>query len=157
MKRKWGIALLLLMLGSMGCSLLSAAVDNVANQSAEEDDYLPSYDGLEEFTQWPAYLPVDIPVLDGDINMVFGSADTRDKVRIFFESLSEKEIEQYVELCMENGFEVEYIVFTREGFEDNSAEQIKAGDFDAVEFSRGDILRMRLEYGSTTATLDIYR
>lgn len=156
MKRKWLISLLLLMLGSMGCSLLSGVADIAANQPVEEGDYLPSYDGLEEFTQWPAYLPVDIPVLDGEISMVFGSADTTDKVRIFYESLSEKEIEQYVELCMENGFEVEYIVFTREGFEDNSAEQIKAGDFDAVEFSRGDI-RMRLEYGVDSAILDIYR
>lgn len=156
MKRKWKILLLLLMLGSMGCSLLSGVADIAANQPAEEGDYLPSYSDLEEFTQWPAYLPAEIPELTGEISMVFGSADTAEKVRIFFEPLSEKEIEQYVELCVENGFEVEYIVFTREGFEDNSAERIKAGDFDALEFSRGDI-RMRLEYGVDSAILDIYR
>src|SRR5690606_36049812 len=94
----------------------------------------------------------EIPVLAGNIRTVMGSPNTH--IRIFYEPLSEQQIERYVELCKAQGYTVEYLVYTREGFPDNSAEKMQAGDFDAVEFTKGDY-HIRLEYGSDSATLDI--
>ncbi|MBN2355936.1 hypothetical protein JXO59_07470 [candidate division KSB1 bacterium] len=155
MKKKWIILALLIVVWTLtGCGLQSQS--SSSTPSTENDTYIPqssSGGSLDDLMQWPAYLPDDIPVLSDNIRLVMGSANS--KVRIFYESLSEKQIEQYVDLCEDNGFDIEYLVYTQEGFTDNSGKKIKAGDFDAVEMSRGDI-RMRLEYGEDTTTLDIY-
>ena len=133
---------------TIGCNLFSKAGDNVSVQSVE----VTNGNDLGENPQWPTYLPDDIPILNGDISLVLGSPDTN--VRIFFQPLSSNQIDQYVEQCWKNGFEIRYLVYTREGFVDHSDEKLKAGDYDAVEMTKGEYW-MRLEYGSDTVTLDI--
>ena len=139
----------LALVATLGCGLLSKAD---LNQPEEEN--IPAHNDIDfgGINEWPAYLPPEIPVLQGEIRLVMGAPDA--KVRIFYEPLSDQQIEQYLELCQENGFEVAYQIYTREGFPDQSAEKQKAGDYDAVVITK-DHYRMRLEYGEDTATLDI--
>lgn len=157
MKKKWIVTLLVILLGAtLSCSLLPQLIDTSSDPITEVENQNNSTDQWPDFggdQVWPAYLPEDIPVLDAEISLVMGSPETN--LRIFFEPLTEPQIEQYVELCKQNGFTTQYLVYTREGFPDNSEEKIKAGDYDAVEITKGDYF-MRLEYGSDLATLDIH-
>lgn len=156
MQKKWIVTLLsILLVTTTGCGLLMETKNTNINRTAEDENEIPlPNEGINsaENAQWPSYLPDDIPVLAGDIRTVMGSPSA--SVRIFYEPLSEKQIAQYVELCEQKGFAIKYLTYTREGFPDNSAEKMKAGDFDAVEFTK-DGYYMRLEYGSDLATLDI--
>ena len=153
-KKRITFLLIILIATTIGCNLLSQTEDTATNQSVEDEDNSPINGGgdFNGNSQWPTYLPVDVPVLAGEIRIVMGSPETN--IRIFYEPLSESQIEQYVELCRENGFEFKYLVFTREEFVDRSGEKLKTGDYDAVEMSKGEYW-MRLEYGSDTVTLDI--
>jgi hypothetical protein len=161
MKKKSMLVLFVVVLGlSMSCNLLSATDDSdPVNQSENQESDFPTDElkdsgmSFGENAQWPEYIPDDIPVLEGDIRIVMGTpGDPR--VRIFYEPLTEKQIEQYLEQCEKAGFELDYVVYVQEGFPDRSDEKMKAGDFDAVEITKGNY-RMRLEYGSDTVTLDI--
>ena len=100
--------------------------------------------------QWPEYIPNDIPQLEGNIRTIMmGSSH----IRIFYEAVTEKQIKQYLDELERMGFQLEYIVYTQEGFPDNSEEKLKRGEFDAVDITKGDY-HMRLEVGGGTA---VYR
>ena len=101
--------------------------------------------------QWPEYIPNDIPQLEGNIRTIMmGSSH----IRIFYEAVTEKQIKQYLDELERMGFQLEYIVYTQEGFPDNSEEKLKRGEFDAVDITKGDY-HMRLEAGGGTAVYDI--
>ncbi len=144
MGKKWIAILVAILAGAAaGCSL--------AGQSpAGATETLPP--GPSQNNEWPAFLPADIPVLAGDIETVMGSG--QDYVRLFYAPLTKNQVEQYIQQCKQQGYSAEYIVYTREGFPDNSAERLQAGDYDAVELRKGEYT-LRLEYGSDSVTLDI--
>ena len=145
--KKWiTIWLISILAFTLGCN------PQAGNSLTEQSSEVANDNGPVINPQWPTFLPDDIPVLNGDIASVMGSPDTN--VRIFFKPLSDHQINQYVEQCENNGFEIRFLVYTREGFVDRSDEKLKAGDYDAVEMSKGEYW-MRLEYGSDIATLDI--
>ncbi|MDD5094678.1 MAG: hypothetical protein PHV74_09910 [Dehalococcoidia bacterium] len=157
MKKKiWLMTMLLILLcTTVGCGSQSETTHTITNQTAEnETETIYPAQGIvsDSNMQWPVYLPDDIPVLAGDIRLVMGSPDTN--VRIFYEPLSERLIKAYVQLCAQKGFAIKYLVYTQEGFPDNSAERIKSGEFDAIDITKGDYA-LRLECGSDLATLDI--
>ncbi len=102
---------------------------------------------------WPDYIPTDIPELEGQISLVMVSAESH--IRIFYENMSEDQIEGYLNELQESGFELEFIVYVSEGFPDNSEERIQKGEYDAVDITKGDY-HMRLEFGGSEATYDIY-
>lgn len=106
-----------------------------------------------EAAKWPDYIPDDIPVLEGKIRLVMEAPGSH--VRIFYEEFSRDQLDQYLRLLEQKGFQLEYIVYVQEGFPDNSEERLKRGDFDAIDITRGNY-HMRMEYGEDTTTLDIY-
>ena len=163
MYTKWEIALSVLIISFIisACGTPATAPDSSALTSptvAPEilTDQPP--DSIGEFNygeaaQWPAYIPADIPVLQGKIRLV---TDTQgSSVRIFYEELPKSQLEKYLQLLEQQGFRLEYIVYVQEGFPDNSEEHLKKGDYDAVDITIGDY-HMRLEYGAGSATYDIY-
>lgn len=101
---------------------------------------------------WPDYIPDDIPELEGEIDIVM---TVPDRIRIFYSSVTEKQVERYLKRLERSGFELDYFVYVREGFTDNSEERLKRGEFDAVDITNGKY-RMRLEAGGDRATYDIY-
>ena len=101
--------------------------------------------------RWPDYIPNDIPPLEAPIRKIMQGATG---LRIFYEELSRDQVEDYLALLKQNGFEVQYVVYVQEGFPDNSEERIAAGDFDAVNISKG-AYRMDIGYGGRPTTLDI--
>ncbi|MEJ2549110.1 MAG: hypothetical protein P8Z34_00325 [Anaerolineales bacterium] len=103
--------------------------------------------------QWPDYIPADIPELKGQISTVMAAPESH--IRIFYENITEGQIEDYLAELQAAGFQLEYIVYTREGFPDNSAEKIEKGEYDAVDITKGEY-HMRLEFGGSEATYDIY-
>lgn len=102
---------------------------------------------------WPESIPKDIPVLEGDISLVMEGSGSH--IRIFYRNLTESQLEQYLDHLKKEGFKLEYVVYTREGFPDKSDERLKRGDYDAVDITKGEH-HMRLEYGSDMTTYDIY-
>ncbi len=151
--RTVSVIAIIVFLTTTACQMLLGAS---TQPPTEGEGYVPSSsEGIDMGVnaEWPAYIPAEIPVLDGDIRLVMGDADT--KVRIFYDSLSDKQVEQYIKTCEAVGYSVEYQVYVQEGFPDTSDEKLKAGDYDAIDFTKGDY-HMRLEAGSDTATLDIY-
>jgi len=106
-----------------------------------------------ENAQWPAYIPREIPELEGETRVIMDTPGSH--VRIFYDSLSDRQIRQYLDQCEAAGFRLQYIVYTREGFTDTSEERRRVGDFDAVDLTKGKY-HMRLEYGSDSVTYDIY-
>ncbi len=67
-------------------------------------------------------IPSDIPALEGKISQVMTG---QTHIRIFYEGLSQKQFERYLEILYQNGFELEELVFVQEGFPDNSEERLK--------------------------------
>jgi hypothetical protein len=102
-------------------------------------------------TEWPAYIPRDIPPLEGKIRKMFEGSD---RIRIFYEYVSPQAYNNWLALLTEKGFTLENVVYVEEGFPDNSTERIKKGDFDAINISKGDY-RMRIDFNTTSPTLDI--
>jgi hypothetical protein len=103
--------------------------------------------------EWPDYIPAEIPELEGEISLVMESAESH--IRIFYENISETQIEDYLAELQEAGFHLEFLVYVAEGFPDNSEERIKKGEYDAVDITKGEY-HMRLEFGGSEATYDIY-
>ncbi len=152
-RRSWLLAAVVVLLGiTLGCEGLARAPESATAPAEESGAPLPNLPGAASNAQWPADLPADIPVLDARITRVMGTPDSN--LRLFLEPLSAREVEDYVALCEQNGFTVEYIVYVEPGFPDDSEERLKKGDFDAVDFAKDHIF-MRLEHGSDLATLDI--
>jgi hypothetical protein len=101
---------------------------------------------------WPDYIPDDIPELEGEIDIVMNAPN---RIRIFYNSVTDKQVERYLKRLDRSGFELEYLVYVQEGFPDNSEERLKRGEFDAVDITKGEY-QMRLEAGGGQATYDIY-
>ncbi|MFL7792390.1 MAG: hypothetical protein AB8I69_09640 [Anaerolineae bacterium] len=150
MKNKWvkSITGLLILSFALGCGL-SINVEE-RDTRATTISYLGG--SGSEFT-WPESIPEDIPVLEGDISLVMEAPGSH--VRIFYQNLTKRQVEQYLGQLEEKGFDLEYIVYTREGFPDNSDGRTKRGEYDAVDITKGEY-HMRLEYSSDTTTYDIY-
>lgn len=114
----------------------------------------PSGDGSSsDPAQWPDFIPDEIPELEGDIQTVFISPELR--VRIFYENVTDSQIESYLDLLESEGFDLTYLVYQQEGFPDNSEERLAKGDYDAVDITKGDY-HMNLSSGDGTAVYDIY-
>lgn len=151
MKSKWlkGTLGIVILFGALGCGIGSSkgAIDTPAAPTIS----YPGNSGIG-FT-WPEKIPPDIPVLEGDINLVMEAPGSH--IRIFYRNLTKRQLEQYLDQLEKEGFDLEYIVYTREGFPDKSDERLKRGDYDAVDITKGEY-HMRIEYGSDTTTYDIY-
>lgn len=102
-------------------------------------------------TEWPAYIPIDIPPLEGKIRTMFEGSD---RIRIFYDYVSPQTYNGWLAALKETGFSLEYVVYIVEGFPDNSEERIKKGDFDAINISKGDF-RLRIGFNTTSPVLDI--
>lgn len=100
---------------------------------------------------WPDYIPDDIPPVPGDITTVMTGDD---RVRIFFENVSQNEMDAYLYALSQNGFSLEYVIYTQEGFPDNSEERRQKGEYDAVRITKGTY-NMTIEYGGNEGTYDI--
>lgn len=150
MKSNWlrSIAGLLILFVVLGCGI-SADVEERDTQATTIGP--PGGSGIG--FAWPESIPDDIPLLEGDISIVMEAPDSH--IRIFYRNLPKRQVEQYLDRLEKEGFDLEYIVYTREGFPDNSEERAKRGDYDAVDITKGEY-HMRLEYGSDTTTYDIY-
>jgi hypothetical protein len=150
MKNKWvkSIAGLLILFIALGCGVSTNVEERDTQATAIS---YPSGSGIG--FAWPESIPKDIPVLEGDISMVMEGSGSR--IRIFYRNLTESQLEQYLDQLEKEGFELKYIVYTREGFPDNSDERLKRGDYDAVDITKGEY-HMRIEYGGDTTTYDIY-
>lgn len=108
--------------------------------------------GLGGSTEWPAYIPSEIPPLNGTITNVMEAAGSH--VRLFYEGITKEQLEQYLSQLESLGYSLEYIVYVPEGFPDNSEERLKQGDYDAVRITRGEY-QMNIEYGEEILTYDI--
>ncbi|MBN1630270.1 MAG: hypothetical protein JW990_10930 [Thermoleophilia bacterium] len=109
--------------------------------------------GATMLTGWPDYIPDDIPPLDTNIRTVMEGSTS---LRIFYSDLSQEQIDDYLSLLRANGFELTYVVYQDERYPDEEAaqERIEAGDFDAVNISKGDY-HLDITYGGGDTTLDI--
>lgn len=147
--RLFFIFLVLVLLISCRGETESAIPEDTAVPPNPADQFVAELPGLD--AQWPDYIPADIPRLDGSIRSVMMSSS---HIRIFYESVTEKQIEQYLDTLDQMGFKLEYMVFVQEGFPDNSEEKLARGEFDAVDITN-DTYHMRLEAGGGTAVYDI--
>ncbi len=101
---------------------------------------------------WPAYIPADIPPLHDSIRTVIEGST---HVRIFYHGLSQEQIDAYLELLKNNGFQLEYVVYKDERLPDEVAEKrLMEGDFDAVHITKGPY-HLNMEYGEDEAFLDV--
>ena len=139
----------LILLVALGCGI-SSGTEPESNPSVMPVNP-PENSGLG--FDWPESIPDDIPVLEGNIQMVMEAPGSH--IRIFYQDLTERQLEQYLDRLEEEGFQLEYIVYTREGYPDKSEERLKRGDYDAVDITKGEY-HMRIEYGSDITTYDIY-
>lgn len=103
--------------------------------------------------KWPDYVPADIPVLEGEIDVLMEAPGSH--IRMLYKNISEEQIFQYAAVLEREGFNVTGIVYTAPGFPDRSEEKLARGEFDALDITRG-AYRMRLEYGAGEASYDIY-
>jgi len=151
MKNKWlkSIAGLLILFAVLNCGISS---NSEGKRDTEATTVSPPGGSGIEFT-WPESIPEDIPVLEGDISLVMEAAGSH--IRIFYRNLPKRQVEQYLDQLEKEGFDLEYIVYTREGFPDKSEERMKRGEYDAVDITKGEY-HMRLEPGEDTTTYDIY-
>jgi len=124
----------------------------VPTNDAASPQLPPRIPGVSGASGWPAYIPAEIPPLDGTITDVMEAAGSH--VRIFYSGVTKDQFEQYLRQLQDLGFSLEYIVYVREGVPDNSDERIKAGDYDAVKITRGEY-QMNIEYGEEVLTYDV--
>ena len=108
---------------------------------------------FDQVTQWPDYVPAAIPVLPGEIENVMAASGSH--IRIFYGNVSEEQIEEYLTLLKDEGFELEFRIYVQEGFPDNSEERQSRGEYDAVDITKGQY-HMTLSHGDGGATYDIY-
>jgi hypothetical protein len=108
---------------------------------------------IGEEAQWPDYIPAEIPVLPGEIETVMVAPESH--IRLFYSKISDKDIENYLDILEKEGFNLEFRIYVQEGFPDNSEEKRKRGEYDAVDITKGDF-RMNLSHGDGRATYDIY-
>ena len=149
MKGKWlkSITGLLILFFALSCGISP----NVEERDQATTVSFPN--GGSIAFEWPESIPKDIPPLEGDINLVMEAPGSH--IRIFYQNLPKHQVEQYLDQLEKEGFDLEYIVYTREGFPDNSEERRKRGKYDAVDITKGEY-HMRIELCKDTATYDIY-
>jgi hypothetical protein len=102
---------------------------------------------------WPDYIPKDIPILEGDIYTVMEAPGSH--IRLLYQNTTKEQLEEYLTLLEEEGFQLEFIVYVDERYPDRADEKRARGEYDAVDFTKGEY-HMRLEVGSDGATYDIY-
>ena len=112
----------------------------------------PRIPGASGASGWPAYIPADIPPLEGTITNVMEAPGSH--VRLFFEGVSEQQLKEYLSQLQSMGYTLEYVVYVPEGIPNNSDERLKAGDYDAVRIARG-AYDMTIEFGEELLTYDI--
>ncbi|MBN2500869.1 MAG: hypothetical protein JXB38_08835 [Anaerolineales bacterium] len=138
-----------LMLLGLACRLMGG--NDAAPAPVDSENNIP--EGIPGvFTEWPEDIPDDIPEFDAQIRLVM-EGDTH--TRIFYENISKKQLEEYLQTLEDAGFSLEYKVYVAEGHPDNSAERVKKGEYDAVYITKGDY-ELRIEWGEDTTVLDIY-
>lgn len=149
------VTLLVLMAWVSGCSGgdddgTGPAENGVPIVDAGGEFELPSF-GLPGGEEWPAGIPADIPVLDGEITNVMTDGGN---VRMFYTGVSGANVIDYVEALDSNGFDLEFIVYETPGSGDRAQAQAAAGEWDAVRASKGPYT-VKLEFGGGEGTLDI--
>ena len=148
---------------------LSACALPFSQSSINNEPYNPqdSYDALDvpddayssdwvlagEEAKWPDFIPMEIPELEGEIRLVMIAPDLR--IRIFYENITDRQIEDYLSLLEQQGFSLEFIIYQQEGFPDRSEERQNKGEYDAVDITKGEY-HMNLSGGDGSATYDIY-
>jgi len=105
-----------------------------------------------EAAQWPEYIPEDIPPLPGTIDTVMPGGS---HIRMFYSNVSDKMIEDYIKLLVQEGFDLEYRILVQEGFPDNSEERRQRGEYDDIVITKGEY-RMTLSHYEGSATYDVY-
>ena len=105
-----------------------------------------------EAAQWPEYIPEDIPPLPGDIDTVMPGGS---HIRMFYSNVSDKMIEDYLKLLVQEGFDLEYRILVQEGFPDNSEERRQRGEYDDIVITKG-VYRMILSHYEGSAIYDVY-
>lgn len=147
------LAVLLILLA--GCNQDQQSPNSGSGDGIPVPDFGEGFEGLGvgSTNTWPDYIPDDIPALEGEISMVMEA--TGSHIRIFYENVSDRQIEAYLEELEEAGFQLEYILYVQEGFPDTSDDRAQRGEYDAVDITRGEY-HMRLEVGGGLATYDIY-
>jgi len=103
---------------------------------------------------WPAYIPEDIPPLEGQIRNVMEGPN---HIRIFYTGLSREQIDDYLGLLGREGFDLQYIVYYDERYPDDPAtkERLEHGDYDAVDITKGKY-HLNIAYGEGEISLDVY-
>lgn len=131
---------------------LSSEATSLVSEQQEVRQTAAAISGLYD-SSWPEVIPAEIPILPGEIHTVMEAPGTR--IRIFYSSVSEEQITDYLAQLEAEGFSLEYICYVEEGFPDTCDEQMARGEYDAVDITKGEY-HMRLEAGGGQATYDIY-
>lgn len=131
--------------------VLNQPFDNVEDEWEMSGDFGDFQIGDD--AQWPDYIPAEIPVLPGEIDTVMVAPESH--IRLFYSNITDRDIENYLDLLEKEGFNLEFRIYVQEGFPDNSEEKRKRGEYDAVDITKGDF-RMNLSHGAGSATYDIY-
>lgn len=140
-----GLALMLTALA--GCGGDQPAATTAAGGATVEDPGLGPSSGEE----WPDAIPADVPALDGEITMIMSD---NLGVRMFYAGVSDDDLAAYLDELESLGYDLEYVVYERPGFEGRAQERADAGEWDAVRATKGDY-RLGLEFGDGTGVFDI--
>lgn len=150
------IAILFTLSGCMSPEELSQPIESpsvlLPTSAADFPQLPPQIPGVSGASGWPAYIPADIPPLEGTITNVMEAPGSH--VRLFFEGVSEQQLEAYLGQLQSLGYTLEYVVYVPEGVPNDSDERLKAGDYDAVRIARG-AYDMTIEFGEELLTYDI--
>ncbi len=142
------------LLALTGCGLINQGGSTADSTYLPQDSPALSNNAMSSGQdEWPDYIPDAIPVLEGEISNIMVAPESH--IRIFYENVTDRQIENYLSLLQEQGFEFTYIVYQQEGFPDNSEERLAEGDYDAVDITKGEY-HMNLSSGAGTAVYDIY-
>ncbi len=102
---------------------------------------------------WPDYIPSEIPEFPGEIDSVMVAPESH--IRMRFSKVTDEQIEEYLALLVEEGFQLEFRIHVQEGFPDNSEERRQRGEYDDIDITKGEY-HMTLWHWEGTATYDVY-
>jgi len=125
--------------------------DDGMNEEEQSGDFGEFQFG--EDLQWPDYIPVEIPELPGVIDTIMAAPGSH--IRIFYSKVTDEQIEEYLTLLVEEGFNLKFRIHVQEGFPDNSEEKRQRGEYDDIDITKGEY-HMTLSHGEGTATYDVY-
>jgi len=106
-----------------------------------------------EDAPWPDYIPAEIPELPGEIRTIMVAPKSH--IRLFYINVPDEQIEEYLDLLVDKGFELEYRIHVQEGFPDKSEERRQRGEYDDIDITKGEY-HMTLSHWEGTATYDVY-